>query len=291
MISFSRFMRFSFCTGLMTFGLCFGLTFPAVAQPTQKELTKVPGVWRGNIHAKKPDLIGLDKLTFYTSAGYPPFNYYDEEGNLTGFNIDLAKAICDVLAVECIVKTDDWENLIPLLNGGKADGLVASMRITENSVARTDFTDIYYNTPARFVARIKTKTKPIAPELSKGVRIGVVTKTAHEAYLRDFFKKATIVPFGSAKAARAAMIAGSIDYLFGDGVSLVFWLNGSLSNNCCEFRGGNYLESRYFGGGVGIAVQKRNRRMREILNFGLHQVRSDGRYEELFRRYFPLSFY
>ncbi len=261
------------------------------AQENTKELEKVPGVWRGNIRAKKPDLIGLDKLTFYTSSGYPPFNYFDEEGNLTGFNVDLAKAICDVLAVECVVRSEEWDDLLPALASGKADGLMASMRITKSSVREADFTDIYYSTPARFVARVKTKPINIAPERIKGIRIGVVTKTAHEAYLRDFFKDATIVPFGSSKAARAALMSGTIDLLFGDGVSLVFWLNGSLSNNCCEFRGGNYLESRYFGDGVGIAVQKRNRRMREILNYGLHQVRSDGRYEELFRRYFPLSFY
>ncbi len=290
MISFSRLAVPFLCLVAIAYSVS-GLVIPVLAQQKTQELAKVPGVWRGNIHVKKPDLIGLDKLTFYTSTGYPPFNYYDEEGNLTGFNVDLAKAICDVLAVECVVRVEDWDNLIPALNAGKADGIMASMRITTPSVSKSDFTDTYYSTPARFVGRVKTKAINIAPERIKGIRIGVVTKTAHEAYLRDFFNDATIIPFGSSKGARAALMAGNIDLLFGDGVSMVFWLNGSLSNGCCEFRGGNYLESRYFGSGVGIAVKKRNRRMRHILNYGLNQLRSDGRYEELFRRYFPLSFY
>ncbi len=87
------------------------------------------------------------------------------------------------------------------------------------------------------------------------------------------------------------MREGKIDFLFGDGVSLMFWLNGTLSVECCEFRGGPFTESKYFGEGVGIAVRKGNRKLRDALNYGLHLARSEGRFEELYLRYFPLSFF
>jgi polar amino acid transport system substrate-binding protein len=63
------------------------------------------------------------------------------------------------------------------------------------------------------------------------------------------------------------------------------------SEGCCEFRGGPYLDTTYFGEGVGIAVKKGNRQMVSILNYALEQVHATGRYEELFLRYFPMSFF
>ncbi len=54
-------------------------------------------------------------------------------------------------------------------------------------------------------------------------------------------------------------VRGDVDLLFGDGISLAFWLNGTDSQNCCAFRGGPFIDSRYFGEGVGIAVKARER--------------------------------
>jgi polar amino acid transport system substrate-binding protein len=82
-----------------------------------------------------------------------------------------------------------------------------------------------------------------------------------------------------------------VDLVFGDGVGLTFWLNGVTSNGCCEFRGGSYFDAKYFGEGVGIAVKKGNRQLVEILNYALEQVHASGRYEGLFLRYFPMSFF
>ena len=75
--------------------------------------------------------------------------------------------------------------------------------------------------------------------------------------------------------------------MFGDGIGLTFWLNGVTSDGCCEFRGGSLFHAKYFGEGVGIAVKKGNRQLVGTLNYGLEQVHASGRYEGLFRRYFP----
>ena len=65
-------------------------------------------------------------------------------------------------------------------------------------------------------------------------------------------------PYPSADIARLALKKGDVDLLFGDAITLAFWLNGTDSENCCSFRGGPYMDSRYFGEGVGIAVKKGN---------------------------------
>ncbi len=273
-----------------------GKTVPSRASQTEVQGNDdaarfFPGFWRGDVRLPKPDYTHLETLTFFTDEDYPPFNYRDEEGGLTGLNVDLARAICDVLAVECVIRAQAWDRLVPALTTGQADALVASFAITSENLERMDFTHRYYETPARFVARKDRKNGPISPEALRGLSVAVQAGTAHEAFLKKFFPQARIMPFSTAKQARLALKTGKADYLFGDGVSLVFWLNGTQSEGCCEFRGGPYFDSRYFGDGVGIAVRRGNRRLREILNFALTQLRADGRYEELFLRYFPMSYY
>jgi polar amino acid transport system substrate-binding protein len=91
--------------------------------------------------------------------------------------------------------------------------------------------------------------------------------------------------------AREALSSSQADVLFDDGLSLGFWLNGTLSNQCCEFRGGPFLEPRFFGDGMGIAVPKKDQALRAQLNAALRRVRSSGRLEEIVARYFPLRLY
>jgi polar amino acid transport system substrate-binding protein len=263
---------------------------PAHAQ-THARSNIVPDSWQGDALRPKPDLKGLEKLRFVTDTDYPPFHYYDEVGVLTGFNVDLAKAICEVLNVQCEIKATNWSDLIPSLDRGEADAAIASIRITAEALKEADFTSRYYATPARFVARKDSDLKDIRPETVKGLKIGVAKGTGHEAYLKQYFPKAAIASFDTAEDAEKALKDGAIDLMFGDGITLTFWLNGVDSQGCCEFRGGPYLDSKYFGEGVGIAVKKGNRKLAEILSYGLEQVHASGRYEELFLRYFPMSFF
>jgi polar amino acid transport system substrate-binding protein len=90
---------------------------------------------------------------------------------------------------------------------------------------------------------------------------------------------------------RAALKGGQVEALFGDAITLMFWINGQDAEGCCQFRGRGFLEARYFGEGVGIAVAKGNIRLKEVLNYALARVRASGRFEELLLRYFPLAIY
>ena len=249
-----------------------------------------PDAWQGDALRPKPE-IHLDRIRFITDSDYPPFQYFDEEGVLTGFNVDLARAICEALSVECEVNPVDWEDLFKNLDDGEADAAIASIRIDAESLKRADFTSRYYATPGRFIARKDNDLKDVRPETVEGRKIGVLKGTGHEAFLKQYFSAAELVPFGTSDEAQTALKAGDIDFLFGDGVGLTFWLNGVTSDACCEFRGGPYFDTKFFGEGVGIAVKKGNRQLVEVLNYALEQVHASGRYEGLFLRYFPMSFF
>ena len=239
----------------------------------------------------KPDWSWLPALRILTEPDYPPFNYYDEEGQLTGFNVDLGRAICKELSVTCEVNAAEWNTLVPSLKNNEADAIFASLAISPKSLGEVDFTNRYYSTPARFAARAGSPISEISVAELQGRKIAVVQGSAHEAFLRDFFEGAKIMPFASDAEARAALKNGQADLLFGDGISLMFWVQGTDSARCCEFKGEGYSEPRYFGDGVGIAVKKGNARLREVLDYALARVKASGRYEELMLRYFPLPLY
>jgi polar amino acid transport system substrate-binding protein len=251
----------------------------------------VPDIWQGDVLRPKPDLQGVTSLRFVTDSDYPPFHYFDEVGALTGFNVDLARAICDAIEVQCEVRDVEWSDLIPSLDRGEADAAIASIRITGEALDRADFTSRYYATPARFVARKDVEARDIRPENAEGMKVGVAKGTGHEAYLKKFFPGAEIVTLETAEDTQKALMEGAVDYVFGDGIGLTFWINGMMSEGCCEFRGGPYLDANYFGEGVGIAVKQGKRQFADILNYALEQVHASGRYEELFLRYFPMSFF
>jgi polar amino acid transport system substrate-binding protein len=260
--------------------------FPLCAQDAQKGQK-----WREIQTGPKPDWSWLPQLRVLTEAEYPPFNYYDEEGRLAGFNVDLARAICRELAINCEINTADWNALLPSLKSNEADAVIASVAINRKAVGEVDFTSHYYSTPARFVARTESGPNNISVASLKDKRIAVVRGSSHEAFLRDFFGGAKIMLYASAAEARRAVKNGETDLLFGDGISLMFWIQGTDSNRCCEFKGEGYTEAKYFGDGVGIAVRKGNARLREVLDYALLRVKASGRYEELMLRYFPLPLY
>jgi len=249
----------------------------------------VPGFWDPRRRPERPDLSRIQSIRFLTELDYPPFNYAGPDGSPTGFNIDLARQLCDEIKTSCTIQARRFELLLDALDDNRGDAVIASIAITSAARRRVDFTDPYYRTPARFVARADNPMRDVLPELVEGKKIAVVAGTAHEAFLKEMFTAAEVRAYANAEAAREALRNQDVDLLFGDGVTLAFWINGSESAGCCAFRGGPFLESRYFGEGVGIAVRRGNDLLRQALNWALFRQWEKGAFTDLWLRYFPIS--
>ncbi len=230
-------------------------------------------------------------LRFVTESNFPPFNFYDEDGILTGFNVDLARAICLELNATCDIKVRNWPELFPALARKEADASIAAHAVTAQGLRKVDFTDSYFHTPGRFAARREANDLTATPEGLEGKRIGVATGTTHEAFVRQFFRASRVTVFTDVDASREALRDGKIDIVFDDAISLAFWLNGTLSQQCCAFVGGAYLEPTYFGNGIAIAVAKNESKLRADINDAIKATRDSGRFQELVARYFPFRLY
>ena len=139
------------------------------------------------------------------------------------------------------------------------------------------------------MGRRDTTLRDALPESLEGRKVAVVGGSAHEAYLKAFFTDIELKPYRNMEAAREALRKGEADLVFGDGIALAFWLNGTDSASCCVFVGGPFTESRYFGEGVGIAVKRGNDTLRLAFNWALFRLWEKGRFTDLWLRYFPIS--
>lgn len=251
----------------------------------------VPGFWDPRRRPERPDLPRTTTIRFLTEEDYPPFNFKGPDGNPIGFNVDIARALCSELGLNCTIQVRRFDTILRALEENAADAAIASIAITKETRQRVLFTDRYYRTPARFAAKNDFSDADISPEGIIGKKVAVVAGSAHEVYLRDFFAETAILSLPTLEQALNALKSGETDLVFADGIALAFWLNGSDSENCCSFRGGPFTESRYFGEGIGIAVRRESDTLRQALNHGLFRLWEKGIFADLYLRYFPIGFY
>ncbi|WP_256748887.1 transporter substrate-binding domain-containing protein [Mesorhizobium sp. Mes31] len=254
---------------------------------------QVPVLWDTKERLPKPDLSALPRLRFLTTTDFPPFNFLDGAGKLSGFHIDLARAICAELSIveKCQIQALPWSELEGALQKGEGEAIIAGIAATPQSRSTYAFSRSYLQFPARFVmAKGTALTDPVFDKL-RGKRVGVIAGSAHERMLRDYFNTVQVVPFDRPEDLYSALKAGKVDAAFGDGMRLAFWLGGSDAAGCCRFAGGPYLAPEYLGSGMAIATRPDNPALAAALDYALQEISMKGTFAEFYLRYFPVSFY
>jgi len=193
--------------------------------------------------------------------------------------------------VTCTVQVRRFDTLLDALADRQGDVVAAAIPVNADLRRRFEVTSPYFKLPARFAVRTTPDRSPAAPDAKvlQGKTVGVVGGTAHEAYARAFMSMASLKPYSDMAAAQAGLKAGEIEYLFADGLGLALWIGGEEAGGCCGFAGGPYLESRFFGEGIGFVTRKQDETLRRALDFALQQLWKEGKYAELYLRFFPVS--
>ncbi len=236
-----------------------------------------------------PDLKAVESLRFAVDEEFPPFSFKESTGALNGFNVAIANAICEELKLACEFTTKKWDDLMPALERGEVDAVIAGVKVTQDTVETADFTNAYYRSLARFAVRKQNPlTTPDTRSLA-GKRIGVVKDSAHEAWVMQYYSRSNIRPFATSAEAFTALRGAVIDAYFGDSLQIMFWLTGEDSQHCCRFAEGAYNDPEFFSHGMAIAVKRGNAELKDVLDYGLDRLQTSGKFASIFREYFPLS--
>jgi len=236
---------------------------------------------------------GVDwtKIRIGTEGAYPPFNFVDKNGELMGFDIDIAKALCEEMGVECEFVIQDWDGMIPGLLAKKYDAIIASMSITEERKQKVDFTEKYYLTPARFVTK-KDAGIEISKAGLKGKSVGVQRATIHENFLRDNFGDAVdIKSYATQDEANMDLVAGRVDLVIADATVLLGGFLETDAGKDYEFVGPGYTDAKWFGDGIGIAIRKEDDDLRKMFNDAIQGIRKNGVYQKINAEYFDFDVY
>ncbi|RWN52655.1 MAG: transporter substrate-binding domain-containing protein [Mesorhizobium sp.] len=277
----------------MTIVLMLAMTGAAWLTAARAAEPQVPVLWDAKERLPKPDLSALPRLRFLTTTDFPPFNFLDGAGRLSGFHVDLARAICAELGIaeKCQIQALPWAELEGALQKGEGEAIIAGIAATPESRSKYAFSRSYLQFPARFIMpKAKALTEPIFDRL-RGKRVGVVAGSAHERMLRDYFGTVQVVPFAQLEELYDGLKDGKVDAGFGDGMRFAFWLGSSNAAACCRFAGGPYLSPEYLGSGMAIATRANDPALAAAFDYALQEISVKGIFAEFYLRYFPVSFF
>jgi lysine-arginine-ornithine-binding protein len=228
-----------------------------------------------------------DKLTIGTEAAYKPFAYVLPSGDLTGFDIDITRALCAQMGVECEIVNQAFDGLIPALNAGKIDAIIASMFITPERLEAIDFAGPYYTVPAIFIAT-KDSGIEISAEGLDGRYVGVQRGTTMADYVAQNFPDARIQNYDTADAATLDLASGRVDVIFADSVVLKEFL-ASPDGAGFEQVGEPVLDPEILGSGAGIGLRKGETELKQKFDDALAAIIASGEYQKINEKYIDVS--
>lgn len=231
-----------------------------------------------------------DKLRIGVEGAYPPFSWKEPDGTLKGFDIEIAHMLCAKMDTECELVEQDWDGIIPALLAKKYDAIVASMSITDERKKRVDFTNKYYDTPARFIAADSAGLEVSASGLA-GKRIGVQRGTIHQCWVEKGFPDAELVLYGTQEEVFQDLASGRIDAQLSDSLQGLEGFLNTDAGHGYSFVGGDQIDLPCFGEGAGVAVRKGSEDLVQAFNNAIQAIRADGSYEALSMKYFGTDIY
>lgn len=225
-----------------------------------------------------------------TEGAYAPFNELKADGSLVGFDIDIAKALCEEMKAECEFVTQDWDGIIPALLDGKYDAIIASMSITAERQEIVDFTNKYYNTPPAIAVPKDSDITEATDAALAGKVIGAQSSTTHSNYAEEKLGSAELKLYPTPDEYKLDVANGRIDAVIDDVIVLSEWLK-TEDGACCKILGTLTPDPVINGEGAGIAIRKGEDELREKFNAAIEAIRANGTYQEINDKYFDVDVY
>ncbi|HAX0056554.1 TPA: histidine ABC transporter substrate-binding protein HisJ [Escherichia coli JJ2444] len=227
-----------------------------------------------------------------TDTTYAPFSSKDAKGDFVGFDIDLGNEMCKRMQVKCTWVASDFDALIPSLKAKKIDAIISSLSITDKRQQEIAFSDKLYAADSRLVVAKNSDIQPTVESL-KGKRVGVLQGTTQETFGNEHWapKGIEIVSYQGQDNIYSDLTAGRIDAAFQDEVAASEGFLKQPVGKDYKFGGPSVKDEKLFGVGTGMGLRKEDNELREALNKAFAEMRADGTYEKLAKKYFDFDVY
>lgn len=229
-------------------------------------------------------------LRVATEGAYPPFNALAADGTLSGFDVDVANAICVKLDMTCKIVAQDWDGMIPALLAKKFDVIVASMAITEARKKQVDFTAKYWQAISRFVVPKGSHVNFDAADLG-GKKVGVQRGTIQACYVAKHYPKANVALYPTLEDGLSDLKSGRLDAFVAETIQSKKAFLDTADGAKFEFAAQILNDPECFGEGVGIALRKGNEKLRDDISAAILALRADGTYQAIDAKYFDFDVY
>ena len=222
---------------------------------------------------------------------YEPFTYKTADGKPTGFDVDIANAICAEMKRNCVFVEQVWDSMIPGLQARKYDVVISSLSITDERKRVIDFSDRYYKTPSAIV--VKKGTAYANPASLKGKRIGVLKGSTQEKWAMGELKPVgvTVVPYEAQDQVYLDIRAGRLDGTVADKVEVHGGFLRKPEGKDYGYVGPDQYETKYYGDGIGIGMRKGQKDLKDQINKAIKTIRSNGTYNTIAKKYFDFDPY
>ncbi len=227
-------------------------------------------------HVDTAQAADKESFTYAMTGLYPPFSFR-QSGNLTGFDMEIGKALAEEMGMQAQPVSTPWQTLIAALKSDRFDAIIGSMAITEERQKQVNFTDPYYSSGAQ--AFISTNNDEITRvEDIRDKTIGVLVSSSFADAARMYTDHLTTYT-DDVTALRDLTVGGRVDVVITD--QLIG--ENAILNAGLEVKP---LGDPIYVDDIGIAVNKGNETMLEKLNKALAAIKANGKYAEISEKYF-----
>jgi polar amino acid transport system substrate-binding protein/arginine/ornithine transport system substrate-binding protein len=234
--------------------------------------------------------VAAEDLAICVEGAYPPFSVTTDTGEVAGFDIDIANALCAEMGATCRMVAVEWDGIIPALEAGKCDAIVASMAITDARRQRVDFSAKYQQTPIRFVGR-KDAAWADDPAGLAGLSVCVQRGSIHQDYMEKRYPGARLLLHPTQEEAFLDLAAGRCDATVADELVIRDGFLSTPDGRDFALRGRDHLDPSIHGEGAGIAVRKSDAALRDRFSAAIAAIRANGVYAAINDRYFTFDIY
>ena len=227
------------------------------------------------------------ELSVAVLQNYPPFSYTDEQGNLIGFDVEFAAALCRQLDVQCRTVALLLRAIISGMSSQSLDMAVAGLGVTEERKRIMLFSNSYYRSHSLYIGRPGTRLD------EEGVADKILAAQHNSMQLfalrRIWQGKAVVVGFESHKGLLDALVRGRVDVVLIDGFPGMDFLKSPEGAGFVML--GNPVLPRENPSGSCIAVSTEHPDLVNRINQAILTLRVTGEYERIMRKYFAFSIY